>query len=99
MGKELQLRQENFGSCSTDRVFLREGLRHEDAKDIIGATCSEQDDKTKVWHVKMPEFIELETEVPSLKAPLLHVLQEDESDLIEYLDDPTDPVLCPRARS
>ena len=44
--------------------------------------------------MKMPEFIELEMDLPSLKTPLLHMLEEDESDLNEYLDDPTDPVLC-----
>ena len=47
MGKEWRLRQENFGSFSTDRVFLREGLRHEDAKNILGAACSVLGDKTK----------------------------------------------------
>ena len=81
MGKELRLRQENFGSFSTDKVLLREGLRHEDARDILGATCTVLEDKTKVWYVKMPELIELEMEVPSLKTPLLHMLEEDESDL------------------
>ena len=59
---------------------------------VLHARCLE--DKTKIWHVKMPEFIELEMEVPSLKTPLLRMLEEDESDLNEYLDDPTDPVLC-----
>ena len=57
MGKELQLRQQNFGSFSTQQVFLREGLRHEHVKDILGATCSVLEDKTKVWYVKMPEFV------------------------------------------
>ena len=53
------------------------------------------EDKTKVWHVQMPEFIELQMEVPSLKTPpLLRMLEEDESDQNEYLDDPTDPVVC-----
>ena len=70
MGKELRLRQENFGSFSSRRIFLREGLRHEDAKDILGATCSVLEDKTKVWHVKMPEFVELERDQPSLKTPI-----------------------------
>ena len=55
------------------RVFLREGLRHEDAKDILGATCSVLEDKAKVWHVKMPEFVELEMDQPSLKTPMLHM--------------------------
>ena len=77
MGKELRLRQENFGSFSTHRVFFREGLKHEDAKDILGATCSVLEDKTKVWHVKMPEFVELEMDQPSLKTPMLHMLEDD----------------------
>ena len=71
MGKELRLRQENFGSFSTHRVFLREGLKHEDANNILGATRSVLEDKTKVWHVKMPEFVELEMDQPSLKTPML----------------------------
>ena len=57
MGKELRLRQQNFGSFSTQHVFLRKGLRHEQVKDILGATCSVLEDKTKVWYVKMPEFV------------------------------------------
>ena len=61
---------------------------------ILGATCAVLEDKTKVWYVKMPEFIELEMDQPSLKTPLLHMLEEDESNLNEYLDDPIDPVLC-----
>ena len=40
MGKELRLRQGNFGSYSTDRVFLREGLRHDEARDILGDVCT-----------------------------------------------------------
>ena len=48
MGKELRLRQENRGSFSKDRVFLREGLKHEDARDILGATCAVLEDKTKI---------------------------------------------------
>ena len=69
-------------------------MRHEDARDILGATCMVLEDKTKVWHVRMPEFVELAMGVPILKAPLLHMLRDDESDLNEYLHDPTDPVLC-----
>ena len=60
MGKELRLRQGNFGSYSTDRAFLREGMRNDDARDILGATCTVLEDKSVVWHVKMPEFIEME---------------------------------------
>ena len=72
---------------STRRIFLRDGLRHEDAKDILGAVCSVLEDKTKVWHVKMPEFVESEMGQPSMKTPLLRMIEEDESNLNDYLDD------------
>ena len=61
-------------------------------KDILGATCAVQDDKSKMWYVKMPQFIEGGD--TSLLSPWLQLLDEDESDLNEYLDDPTDPVMC-----
>ena len=96
MGKELRLRQRNFGSYSMDRVFLQE---NDDARDILGATCTVLEDKSKVWHVKMPQFIEMEIGTPSMMPPALRMLSEDESDLNEYLDDPTDPVLCSRTGS
>ena len=60
-----RLRQGNFGSYSTDRIFLREGLRHDEARDILGVVCSVLEDKTKVWSVKMPQFIELEIGTPA----------------------------------
>ena len=78
MGKRLRLRQENFGSFSTRRIFLRDGLRYEDAKDILGAVCSVLEDKT---NVKMPEFVESEMGQPSMKTPLLRMIEEDESNL------------------
>ena len=31
---------------------------------------------------------------PSLQTPSLHVLEDDAINLSDYLDDPTDPVLC-----
>ena len=40
----------------------------------------------------MPQFIQLGD--ASLLSPELQLLDEDESDLNEYLDDPTDPVMC-----
>ena len=94
MGKELQLRQQNFSGFSSQHVFLRENMRHEDAKDIIGAICTVLEDKTKVWYVKMPELIELDGDRPSIQTPSLHVLDDDETNLSDYLEDPTDPVLC-----
>ena len=94
MGKELQLRQQNFSCFSTDHVLLRENMRHEDAREILGAICTVQEDKTKVWHVKMPEFIEEIASAPTIQSPLLHMLEDDEFNLIDYLEDPLDPVLC-----
>ena len=44
------------------------------------------------WYVKMPGFIQLGD--TSLVSPELHLLGEDESDLNEYMLDPTDPVEC-----
>ena len=40
-------------------------MRHDDARDILGATCTVLEDKAIVWHVKMPEFIEMEIDVTS----------------------------------
>ena len=94
MGKELQLRQRNFGCFSKHHVFLRESLRHEHAKDILGATCTVLEDKTKMWYVKMPEFVEIDGDQPSIKTPSLHMLEDDVINPSDYLDDPTDPVLC-----
>ena len=58
MGMELQLRQA-IGPYSKARVLLRETMHYEDAKDILGAMCAVQEDKTKVWYVKMPSFEQL----------------------------------------
>ena len=59
--------------------------------EILGATCAVQEDKAKVWYVKMPEFTQFGD--TSLVSPELHILDE-ESDLNEYMLDPTDPVVC-----
>ena len=58
MGKGLRLRQGNFGSYSTNRVFLRDKMKCDEAKEILGGSCAVQEDKAKVWYVKMPNFIE-----------------------------------------
>ena len=86
MGKELRLRQGNIGSYSTGRAFLRDKMTYDDAKEILGATCAVQEDKAKVWYVKMPEFIQLGD--TSLVSPELRILDEDESYLNEYMLDP-----------
>ena len=67
-------------------------MRYDEAKEILGATCAVQEDKAKVRYVKMPEFIQLGD--TSLVSPELHILHEDESELSEYMLDPTDPVVC-----
>ena len=59
MGMELQLRQSNFGSYSQGRVLLREQMQYEEARNILGAMCAVQEDKTKIWHIKMPRFEQL----------------------------------------
>ena len=69
-------------------------MRHEHAREILGAICTVQEDKTKVWYVKMPELIEIDGDQPSIQTPSLHTLEDDENNLSDYLDDPTDPVLC-----
>ena len=92
IGMELQIRQTNFGPYSKSRVFLREKMHYEDAKDILGATCAVQEDKTKVWYVKKPAF--KQSGDTSLVSPELHCLEEDESDLNEYMLDPIGLVVC-----
>ena len=49
-----------------------------------------------MWYVKMPGFVQLGD--TSLVSPELHLLGEDESDLNEYMLDPTEPVVCLRIR-
>ena len=65
-------------------------MKYDEAKEILGASCAVQEDKAKVWYVKMPDFIQLgDTSLVSLE---LHILDEDESDLNEHMLDPTDQV-------
>ena len=94
MGKELQLRQGNFASFSIDKLFLRPQMGHEEAKEIIGATCSVMDDQTRVWHVRMPGLSQAALKVLDIASPVLHWLDDEEADLNDYLADPTEPVLC-----
>ena len=75
MGMELQLRQADFGSYSQGRVLLRDRMQYEEARNILGAMCAVQEDKTKLWHVKMPQFEQLGD--TSLAAPELCLLDED----------------------
>ena len=43
--------------------------------------CTVLEDKTKVWYVKMPEFIELDGDRPSIQTPSLRMLEDDETNL------------------
>ena len=45
MGKELQLRQENFASFSVTKLLLRDQMNPEEARNILGASCSVTEDK------------------------------------------------------
>ena len=72
-------------------------MKYEEAKDILGASCVALEDKSKMWYVKMPQFIQLGD--TSLVSPELTQLDECESDLNEYMDDPTDPISHLRARA
>ena len=67
-------------------------MKYDEAKEILGAACAVQEDKAKVWYVKMPGCIQLGD--TSLVSPELHLLDEEDSDLNEYMLDPTDPVEC-----
>ena len=91
MGKELQLRQGNFASFSITKLSLRPQMDPDEAREILGAMCSV---KTRVWHVKMPDFSQATLRMPDLVSPELHWLDDEEADLNDYLADPTNPVLC-----
>ena len=41
-----------------------------------------------------PEFIELDGDRPSIQTPSLRMLEDDETNLNDYLEDPTNPALC-----
>ena len=74
MGKELQLRQGNFASFSITKLLLRHQMDPDEARDILGAMCSMTEDKTRVWHVKMPDFRQATLQMPDLVTPELHWL-------------------------
>ena len=94
MGKELQLRQNNFASFSVTKLLLRPQMDPDEERDIIGATCSMTEDKVRVWHVRMPDLQQATEEMPDIVVPELHWLEDKEADLNDYLKDPTHPVLC-----
>ena len=94
MGKELQLRQGNFASFSITKLSLRHQMDPDEAREILGAMCSMTEDKTRVWHVKMPDFRQATVQMADIVSPELHWLEDEEADLNDYLKDPTHPVLC-----
>ena len=94
MGKELQLRQGNFATFSVTKLLLRHQMDPEEARNILGASCSMTEDKTRIWHVKMPDFRQATVEMPDIVTPDIYWLADDEADLTDYLKDPTHPVEC-----
>ena len=51
MGKELQLRPGNFASFSVTKLLLNHQMDPEGARDILGASCSMTEDKTRICMV------------------------------------------------
>ena len=94
MGKELQLRQKNFASFSVTKLLLSPLLSAEAAKDVLGASCSVMEDKSRIWHVRMPDFRQARAETADIVTPDLHWLADEEADMNDYLADPLHPVLC-----
>ena len=72
MGKELQLRQNNFASFAITKLLLRPQMDPDEARDILGATCSMTEDKTRVWHVRMPDLQQATEQMPDIVVPELH---------------------------
>ena len=60
----------------------------EEAREILGATCSLTEDKVRVWYVKMPDLKQATEEMPDIVSPELHWLADEEADLNDYLQDP-----------
>ena len=94
MGKELQLRHKNFASFGITKLLLRPHMDPEEAREVLGATCSLTEDKVRVWYVKMPDLKQGTVEMPDIISPDLHWLADEEADLNDYLIDPTNPVVC-----
>ena len=70
MSKELRLRQGNFGSYSTNRVFLREKMKYDEAKEILGASFHSVGDTSLV----SPELRFLDEDEPGLNEYMLDPL-------------------------
>ena len=56
MWMELQLRQSNFGSYSTEYAQLREDITYDTVREIIRAYCITRKDDTKDWLMKLPDL-------------------------------------------
>ena len=64
-------------------------MQYDEAKNILGAMCAAQEDKTMLWYVNMPQVDQLgDTFIE------LCLVVENETDLNEYMLAPTDPVVC-----
>ena len=82
-GMELQLRQSNFGSYSTDYARLREDTTQDTAKEIIGAYCiTKKEDDSNQWLVKVPGLKEMK-DSSLVYFPSVTCVPETEADLQE----------------
>ena len=86
--------RKNFASFGITKLLLRPHMDPEEAREVLGATCSLTEDKVKVWYVKMPDLKQAAIEMPDIVSPDLHWLADEEADLNDYLKDPTNPVVC-----
>ena len=76
------------------KLLLRPQMDPDEAREVLGATCSMTEDKIRIWHVKMPDIRQARMELPDIVSPELHWLTDEQADLNDYLKDPTHPVVC-----
>ena len=93
MGMELQLRQSNFGTYSTQYAQLRHDVTYGTAKEIIGAYCVTGQENEREWLVKVPD-LKMVKDSCLVYSPILTCVEGGEQESQEYMLDPTNPVKC-----
>ena len=93
MGMELQLRQSNFGTDSTQYAELKKGTTYETAKWIVGAYCVTRQGQEREWLVKIPDLKAVK-DSSVIYSPSLTCVDEGQQKSQDYMLDPTNPVLC-----
>ena len=73
-GAQQRCQQETSWRISIAKLLLSPQLESDDAREILGAMCSMTEDKTRVWHVKMPDLRQAALRMPDLVSPVLHWL-------------------------